>query len=383
MMKFSTEGNSFQGSENGEELHIAIIVKEFPPHRIGGLETQAYRWARELHQRSDCQVTVYTKSYDKDVEYETGFLNPDFNVVRVPNLTVSPGRAISFKVLVFLFLLKDIEKYDILQCMQIQPYGFMGYLLKKLCGIPYFAWIRGGAYYYGLENTYSRFMIQTVINDARVLVQNEKVEQDVLSDFPTANLTVVNNGVNIPDSTADGDKVVYVGRLVEEKGVDKLINALEGLNQTLLVVGEGSDRGRLESLAKEKDVPVEFVGEVPPESVQEFLKQGKVFVLPSLHAEGSPNVILEAMAVGLPVVATNSGGTSGIIQNGETGYLVERGNKKELKMRIKELLSEDQTRIRMGANAREHVRQHHSWEQLAEELVGFYKDIVDKNQSPT
>lgn len=101
-------------------------------------------------------------------------------------------------------------------------------------------------------------------------------------------------------------------RLPVVKGVQYLIEAMAIIHQEmpgvkLIIVGEGIEREKLEGLTKQLDLKecIQFVGRVPQEKIPLFMQQADIFVLPSL-AEGFPNVLLEAMACGLPIVATSS-----------------------------------------------------------------------------
>jgi glycosyltransferase involved in cell wall biosynthesis len=358
-------------------MNIAILVKEFPPNVIGGTETQTMRMARELVRREGHEVTVYTKSYPEDESSETGQGLEPFDIVRVPNWQVSPFvSTLTFVLLATMYLIRDARKFDVLQCMMIYPNGFVGYVVHVITGLPYFAWIRGGDYYFMKDIPGKRWMIHHVLDDTTVLVQAERIRRDVQSEFDAPDLRVLGNGVSVPDETADGDAIVYVGRLKEQKGVDVLIEAVGELNERLLVVGDGPDRSRLASLAASVNADIQFVGEVPPEAVEEWLREGAVFVLPSVRGEGLPNAVLEAMAVGLPVVVTDMGGTADAVRDGQTGFVVEPGDQGELKEHLERVCGDPETRDRMGRNARQYVKQRYSWSAITDELTSLYEELA-------
>lgn len=351
-------------------MNICILVKEFPPDIIGGTETQTLRMARELQSHGH-NVTVYTKSYSGPEK-----LDPDFDLVRVPNWKVSSFvSTLTFLIAAVVFLFRDADHYDVLHCMMIYPNGFIGYLVNSVLGLPYFAWIRGGDYYFMKDNPVKRWMIERVLADTKVLVQSEAIRRDVHAEYPDTDLTVLGNGVDIPDETADGDAVIFVGRLKEWKGLDVLINALSGTDERLLVVGDGPERERLESLASSKNVSAEFVGMVDPDEVGSYLQRGKLFVLPSTGSEGLPNSLLEAMAAGLPVVATDTGGVADVVDDGVNGYVVTPGDSNELRDRIKRIARDPDNRARMSENAREYAVDNHSWVGITSSLTDVYEDV--------
>lgn len=356
--------------------NIAILVKEFPPDVIGGTETQSMRMASELQQGTDHEVTVYTKSYPGADPH-----TPEFDLVRVPNWHANGFiSTLTFLLVTFLYLLRDRSEIDVLHCMMIYPMGFLGYLVHTLTAIPYFAWIRGGDYYFMKKNRIKRWMIDQVFCDTLVLVQTDTIRKDVLREFPHANLQVLGNGVEVPEKTASGDSIVFVGRLKRQKGVHILLKAMENISQELIIVGGGPERRQLEMTVREKNLNVEFAGEVDPDAVQEYLLNGSVFVLPSVGGEGLPNALLEAMAVGLPVIGTDTGGVKDTIVDGKTGYVVPPGNHDILTKRLNRIVTDDRTRSRLGRAAREYVAEYHSWEHIMDELNSVYTELVSKDK---
>lgn len=352
-------------------MHIAILVKEFPPDVIGGTETQTKRMATEIQRRTDHDVTVYTKRYSAGES-----LNSEFNIKRVPNWRINTFiSTLTFICMAFIHLLYNHRKYDILQCMMIYPNGFIGYLLHRICGLPYFAWIRGGDYYFMKEVNWKRWIIKNVLSDTLVLVQTEHIRSDVSSEFPGSSLRVLGNGVDIPEKHADGDNIVFVGRLKDQKGVEILLHAASNIDEDLLIVGDGPQREALETLAEEIDVTATFVGWVDPDSVGTYLQRGKLFVLPSVDGEGLPNALLEAYAYGLPVVATDTGGVSDAVINGETGFVVEPGCVSELAEKITLVCEESELRVSMGQSARNYVECNYSWSRVVQELQDIYASV--------
>lgn len=354
-------------------MHVAILVKEFPPDVIGGTETQTMRMATELQKQSDMEVTVYTKSYPGNQDK----VSTPYEIVRVPNWSITPFiSTLSFVIVATLLLIRDADKYDVLQCMMIYPNGFVGYIVNRIRGLSYFAWIRGGDYYFMKEINWKRWMINNVLSDTLVLVQTEHIRSDVRSEFTDSTLRVLGNGVDFPQECADGNKIIFVGRLKEQKGVDLLLRAASNIDEELLIVGDGPQREALETLAEELDVTATFVGWVDPDSVGTYLQRGKLFVLPSVDGEGLPNALLEAYAYGLPVVATDTGGVSDAVVNGVTGFVVEPGSVSALREKIILMCEDTDVCESMGDNARNYVEDNHSWSQIIQEMQNIYASIA-------
>lgn len=351
-------------------MQVAIALKTFPPDVIGGMETQTKRMAKELHGRGH-DVTVFTKRFgehdDSDVPCE---------VVRVWNWQRSPFLSdLTFLVFALVALLRRRNEFDLLQCMMIYPVGFLGYVVNKLAGLPYFAWIRGGDYYLMNDVRWKRWMMRRVLEDTLVLAQSEEIRNDITADFDgiDCDIDVLGNAVSVPDETASGEGVLYVGRLAPKKGLEYLIEAVAEIDAELTIVGDGSERPRLEQTAADSGAEVTFEGEVAPDEVSQYYRSTSVFALASTEGEGMPNVVLEAMSWGLPVVATDSGGLPSLIEDGYNGYLVPMRDPQSLSAKLETLLQDDQTRATLGANARTFVAEHHSWGSLCSELETYYE----------
>ena len=142
------------------------------------------------------------------------------------------------------------------------------------------------------------------------------------------------------------------------------------------VIGDGKERKTLEVIVKTLDLEhvVNFMGVIPNNEIPKYLVQGDVFVLPSL-SEGFPNVVLEAMAAGLPIVSTNIGGLSEIIHNEENGYLVEPKNPEQLANKILKILKNPEIDHIMSLNNMEKVKEY-SWESVTESLENIYINIL-------
>jgi glycosyltransferase involved in cell wall biosynthesis len=168
-----------------------------------------------------------------------------------------------------------------------------------------------------------------------------------------------------PHAEHGGLIVLHVGRFSSEKNHQGLLAAVAraatahpGLRFQLVLVGDGVNRAQIESLARAPElaaVPVWFTGQ--QRDVRRFYEHAAVFVLPS-HSEGSPNVILEAMAAGLPVAATRVGGIPDMVEDGVTGFLVDpflpgqSGGEALFAERLARLLTDPGLRQRMGEQAR-------------------------------
>jgi glycosyltransferase involved in cell wall biosynthesis len=151
----------------------------------------------------------------------------------------------------------------------------------------------------------------------------------------------------------DRSTLVFAGRLGPQKAVDTLLRALVDVpDAELVVAGDGPERGALEELVRtlELDGRVSFLGAVPRERVLRLFGAAVASVLPSAW-ENFPHTVVEALAVGCPVIATSVGGVPEVVRDGENGLLVAPGDSQALAQAIARLLSDEALRERLAAAA--------------------------------
>lgn len=168
-----------------------------------------------------------------------------------------------------------------------------------------------------------------------------------------------------PDGPARYD-LVTVSRLVEHKCLDAVIGVAAAHRLSCLIVGDGPMRAPLQALAERLEAPVTFHGAADKSEIPALMRQGKLFVLNSIY-EGLPHVVLEAQALGVPVVATAVGGTPETIRDGEDGWLVPVNDADALSARLLGALADEGLRGRVAAAGRAHVAARFSYARMIEE----------------
>jgi glycosyltransferase involved in cell wall biosynthesis len=188
--------------------------------------------------------------------------------------------------------------------------------------------------------------------------------------------------------TRNGERsILFVGRLIERKGVAHLIRALGAVRRTvaarLVVVGEGPERASLERLAADTGVTphVDFRGRVSDEELRRAYAGAAVFVLPSVldqrqDTEGLGVVLLEAMNYGVPVVASNIGGITDIVQHETTGLLVPPGDESALAEALTRLLGSPELARSLGEGGARLLRETFSWDRIVERWENVYRRIT-------
>lgn len=187
--------------------------------------------------------------------------------------------------------------------------------------------------------------------------------------------------------------ILYVGRLVEKKGIDDLIRAYARLADDLRkkthmwIVGRGELEGSLKTLSAELGVEdrIKFWGEIPNDQLPDYYAAADLFVGPSVEAasgdtEGQGVVFIEAFAAGLCVIATRVGGIPEVVDDGYTGILISPRSPTELAAAMRRLLSDPDLRKRLGHNAHARARENYAWPRIADEFVALYRDITPRRK---
>ncbi len=205
------------------------------------------------------------------------------------------------------------------------------------------------------------------------------------------NIDLVRNAVDFSNAIAKENKsdrdrlnILFAGRLVPVKRPEIFLRMASELHRggfdhdlNFQLAGDGPLRSQLEKQAVEFGLPsnyISFLGEQA--EMNKVYMETDILVLTSEH-EGTPNVILEAMSHGIPVVATRVGGVPEILGK-ECGMLVEPDDPEEIVKAVRTLILDRDLRCRMGGHAREYVRKNHSFEYLQDRLTGIYSQILAK-----
>ncbi|MDI6809242.1 MAG: glycosyltransferase family 4 protein [Candidatus Eisenbacteria bacterium] len=366
-------------------MRICILIGGFPPEHIGGAEIQAEELARRLS--GSHAVTVLTRgnpSMPVDEERD-GFR---IHRPRVSNIRMLRTIADFSKSL--WFLTRRRKEFDVLLCYQVFSAGLLGVLAKRLLGLPVVVWIRGRG---GISFSSSYMRKSVGLPAVRwadlVLVQSVRMKQFLLEevgkfcgDDEAAKMDgktlIIPNIVRFGGGGEEcgGTNVLFLGRLVRRKGVDDLLDAVRKAGDLRLVIaGAGPERQNLEKYSA--GLNVDFLGLVGPDRIPELLRQARVLVLPSRLGEGLPNVVIEAMAFGVPVIATDVGGTPDVVKDGVTGFVVNPGDVDGIADRLKKLYQDNELWQTMSTNSRVEV-QKYAWQNIVPLVEEVLRKVVEK-----
>lgn len=209
-------------------------------------------------------------------------------------------------------------------------------------------------------------LVRFLLKPARAVICCSEQLAEAMLACGLRNVHAIPYGVDVPATLGDEDDdapVLYAGRLSPEKNIDVIAAATEGLPR--IIAGDGPLR----------DLVPDALGFVPPATLAELYDRAAVVVLAS-QMEGLPNVVLEAMAHGKPVIATPVGGIPSLVADGETGYLVPVGDVQALRAAIDRVLADRDLRRRLGAAARARVSRYCSWERVTEQTLEIYANAA-------
>jgi glycosyltransferase involved in cell wall biosynthesis len=359
-------------------MKITIIINKFPPKWLAGTEIATYNLAKHLAKKGH-EIHVIT-SLDEGLS--------NFNKERGFNIHRVTWPNIRF-IGILLFWMKIFQKIqqikpDIVQAHDLNI-GVPAWVIKKILKIPYIVWGRGSDVY--RPCILVRITTKRILKNADAILALSENMRTKLKKIYDTEIYVIPNGIDLEEYNGEiinqekkpcEKNILFVGSLYSVKGVQYLIMAMNLVldkvpEAKLILVGDGEEREMLEALSIQLDIQkcVQFVGKVPHKKVQTLMLRADIFVLPSL-SEGFPNVILEAFACGLPIVASRVGGIPDIIINDTNGYLVEAKDIGDLAKKIILLLHDDALRKKISNNNRQFVKKY-TWENVIVELEKIYE----------
>lgn len=388
-------------------MKILMLTWEYPPRIVGGIARVVHDLSKRLI-KDGHEVTVITYKDGENVpEYEN---DKGVNVYRVDNYMIHPNNFIDWIMqLNFNMISKAIEiinkegGFDVIHAHDwLVTYAAKS--LKNAYDIPIVATIHATE---AGRNSGIHDDTQRYINDTEWLLTYEATEVIVNSNFmkndlqrlfglPYDKINVIPNGINLTNFTGidrdydfrrqyamDNEKIIlYVGRLVYEKGVQHLIAAMPKVlsnynDAKLIIAGRGGmiDELKAEAASLGLTDKIYFTGYLDSKKVQKMYKCADIAVFPSTY-EPFGIVALEAMLAGVPTVVSDVGGLNEIINHGVDGMKAYAGNPNSIADSITALLYDHQLATNVAKKAKQKVKEQFNWEKIAQDTHFTYEKAI-------
>jgi len=377
-------------------MHILILNSEYPP--IGGGASNASAYLAGQLARLGQQVTVLTAAYRDLPGEET---KDGVRVLRLPGLRRQADRSTTTEQIIFMMSasvlgLVKVRRLqpDVVLAFFGAPSGVAAWIWSKFSGLPYIVSLRGGdvpgfrPYDFARQHRLLGPWLRRVWRRAGAVVANsEGLRQLAIGFEALVPIQVIPNGVDLEAFRAGErqwtpPRLLFVGRIVYQKGLDLLFDALGQLKDLpwqLDLVGDGPRVSHLKEQAASLGLAdkIRFLGWLSRAELPKTYQQANLFVYPSRH-EGMPNAVLEAMASGLPVLATRIAGNEELV-SADTGVLVAPEDAAALQAALGPLLVDAGLRQRLGSAARQRVEQTYSWHGVAQAYLDLMRKIVERS----
>lgn len=397
-MERAKNGKILADINEANKMKVLFFNYEYPPLG-GGAGNASFYILQEFAKLPDLEVDFITSSVDGAYHLEK--VGANISVHRLPigknnaNIHFQSQKDLlvyTKEAWKFAKRLAKTNDYDLSHSFFTVPCGYLSWKLKKKYGIPYIISLRGSDVPgYSERFTFLYAFITPLIkkiwkNAQFVFANSEGLKELALRSKPEHTIGVIYNGIDVAEfrpqpeiKNAGKFEVICVSRVTPRKGIRFLVQAMKilaekGTDAHLSVIGDGNELESLKNLARALEIQdkVSFLGLVPHEKLAAHYAAADVFVLPSLN-EGMSNTMLEALASGLPIVATDTGGTKELVTAGENGFIVKMKDQFDLAEKIGLLAVDKDLQKRMSAASRARAEQL-SWANVAKEYCDAYSE---------
>jgi glycosyltransferase involved in cell wall biosynthesis len=299
-------------------------------------------------------------------------------------------------------LVRTVGDTDVVLARNVFPCGHGGVMLQKLREVPSVLMLQGENDLYNFDQAHWTVdrLRPLVIKESRRIITQTNYQREFLEQEFGVRPVVLPNGVDVdrfkpvPRDEARSDLclnpsaklIISVGAFLPFKGQEYLIRAFAEVQKStpdsrLILLGDGPDRKHLKGVARDLNIrdKVQFEGWVPFERMPLYLSASDLFVHPST-SEGFPNVVLEAMASGLPIVMANIVGLDTYFEDKRNCFLVPPKDEKSLEEKMLLLLRDEDLAKEMGNRNLDRAKEF-DWGNYAEKLEGILEDITQSQES--
>lgn len=371
-------------------MKLLILSSLYPP-TIGGAELQAYNLAHQCA-KLGVDVTVVTQPQSGAPRCESsGGVRVLRSLYAIP---AGPLWGASYMLSTWRALHRLVDRDTVIHSQQVSLHSWPAQKVAAVRDVPlvlrFACGGRSGDLARLTDVRYGVKLLPMLRRAARCVVLSRDLRDEVIAaGFPASRIRYRPNGVNterfhpngrVPPGSRSGPlRFLFVGRLDEQKGVPVLFEALARIGKssdwTLTLHGAGPEEKALRRLAGERGLNerIEFAGFT--DDMPAVYRNADLLVLPSLH-EGMPNVVLEAMSSGLPVLATDIGGSRELLSDWASNWLVPAGNIERLCEALQRALYERSPLIELGMRGRREVEENFSYDSIAQRTLEDYEQLL-------
>jgi glycosyltransferase involved in cell wall biosynthesis len=391
-------------------VRILVVSTAFPRHA----DDPTVKWLAETIRRLRARgydISVFTSAYRGGGNSELDGIPIHrfrYMFARWENLTHEESapdrmrRSLFYRVLpgayvfmgaVAMWRLQRRERYDIVHVHWPLPHAVFGWAARAARRRT-----RLIVQFYSIELRWVRhrlpmlrgFIRRAITTADRVVAISTSTAREIEQAVPGTTVEVIPYAVEMPPpgvtTAPDGATILFVGRLVERKGVGYLIDAVAqlpaALQARLVVIGDGPDRPALEARARASGSvhPIEFRGWVTPAALDAAYRSATVFALPAVvdergDTEGLGMVLLEAMSYHVPVVTTALGGITDIVRDGENGLIVPPNDAAALSAALARLVTDRDMVRHLGAGGLTVIEERFSWPRIIDQFAAIYDSL--------
>ena len=383
-----------------KKLKVLMVNYEFPP--IGGGGGTTTRFLAKYLTRLDVEVNVMTSNPGKEdiVDHHEGYrmhyVGPTKNKLsgtHIPELA-----RFALTIIYYSKIVLNRIKPDLIHCFFTLPSGSCGLYCKKFYNVPYITSVLGadvpgfniGDWRLDAYHALTRFLSKSIWKNSSHIVANSNSLKETCNEFsPNNKIEIISNGVDTelfyPAKNKKSNseiQLLFISRLMPQKGIDTLIKACDVLNKRgvtnykLTIVGEGHLKNLMFSLIEKYNLreKINHLGWKDLEELPDIYRAADIFILPSVM-EGMSSVVLQAMASGLPIVASRVKGFEEVLEENENGLFAEYNNPGQFANAIEKLIESESLRKSMSEKSLKKSKMF-SWESIAKQYLELYEKAV-------
>ncbi len=368
-------------------MRILLLADSNSPHTL--------RWAKYIENRNN-SISIFSIHKTDTMLYQD---TPDILLTSIDasrELQTKPETNLS--KLIYLRAVKKVKqiikefKPDIVHSHYASSYGLIG----ALSGFhPYLISLWGGDIFsFPRKSFFYKQIMKFSLSKAEKILSTSRILKEEGAKYTTNEILLTPFGIDVDRFAPrkvnrffkDEDLVIGTIKTLEKNyGVNFLIEAFALVKKKfsnkslkLLIAGKGTQRGFLENMVKKLGIENDtiFTGYIDHNNVQDYHNMLDIYVAMSLE-ESFGVAVLEASACGKPVIVSNVGGLPEVVENGKTGFIVEKGNSEALAEALSKLIREPELAVIMGNEGRNKVIKEYDWKESVNKMISIYNTIIN------